>query len=135
MANNTNTQYFLELEGLKKYDAYLKKHIPIFGTTAYFESIQKTLIPFEGQVVVYTDFRKKTLTYESGPVEQSISAIKIGDGVHYVEDLIAIDAFYWDHINDSKIHITDVERTSWNNKVTCSIGTDAEGETLVFSKD
>jgi len=132
MANDL-TQYFLEYTGLQKYDALIKKHIPIYGTKAYYESaeVKDTLVPQDGQIVVYTDFR----VVQSTDGNITTAGIKIGDGTTAVGSLKFIDWFYWDHINNSEIHVTADEKTFWNNKVTCELGVGTENETLFFKKD
>lgn len=119
-----NLKFYLELEGLKKYDELLKKHIPIIGTTAYFNSEDvKTTVPPNGQLVIFSDLYKRT---NSEGVEITSAGIKVGDGNTSIEQLPFIDWFYWDHIKDPHIHITEDERTSWNKKISCEV----DNETL-----
>ena len=117
-----NLKFYLELEGLKKYDALLKKHIPIIGTTKYFEDL-KEKIPPKGQLVIYSDLR--SITKSDGTTITS-AGIKVGDGNTTIEQLPFIDWFYWDHIKDPHIHITEDERTTWNEKISCKV----DNETL-----
>lgn len=122
-----NSKFYLELEGLKKYDALLKQHIPIIGTTAYFEGV-KTTVPPRGQLVIFSDLR--SITKSDGTTITS-AGIKVGDGIKTIEQLPFIDWFYWDHINDKNIHVTAEQKTFWNNKITCEVS----GETLNLKKD
>ena len=126
MAENSK-KFYLELEGLKKYDAQLKKHIPIIGTTAYFEGV-KTTVPPRGQLVIFSDLR--SIKKSDGTTITS-AGIKVGDGIKTIEQLPFIDWFYWDHLNDANIHVTAEEKTFWNNKITCEV----LDETLKFKKD
>ena len=112
-----NSKFYLELEGLKKYDALLKQHIPIIGTTAYFEGV-KTTVPPRGQLVIFSDLR--SITKSDGTTITS-AGIKVGDGIKTIEQLPFIDWFYWDHINDANIHVTTEQKTFWNNKITCEV--------------
>ena len=112
-----NSKFYLELEALKKYDALLKQHIPIIGTTAYFEGV-KTTVPPRGQLVIFSDLR--SITKSDGTTITS-AGIKVGDGIKTIEQLPFIDWFYWNHINDPYIHITEDERTFWNNKISCEV--------------
>lgn len=130
-----STKFYLELEGLKKYDALLKKHIPIIGTTAYFNSEDvKTTVPPKGQLVIFSDLRSIEITNPDSSKSTITSAgIKIGDGTKTIENLPFIDWFYWDHINDANIHVTAEEKTFWNNKITCEVS--EVDETLKFKKD
>ena len=127
MAENSTdlTKYYLEIEGLKKYDALLKQHIPIIGTTAYFEGV-KTTVPPKGQLVIFSDLYERTNSEGS---KITSAGIKVGDGEKTIEQLPFIDWFYWDHINDPYIHITEDERKFWNKKISCEV----DGETLNFS--
>lgn len=122
-----NQKFYLELEGLKKYDALLKKHIPIIGTTAYFEGV-KTTVPPKGQLVIYSDLR--SITKSDGTTITS-AGIKVGDGITTIEQLPFIDWFYWDHINDKNIHVTAEQKTFWDNKITCKV----DDETLNLKID
>ena len=112
-----NLKFYLELEGLKTYDALLKKHIPIIGTTKYFEDLKEN-IPPKGQLVIYSDLYEKTNSEGS---KITSAGIKVGDGKKTIEQLPFIDWFYWDHIDDKNIHITEDERKFWNKKITCEV--------------
>lgn len=125
-----NLKFYLELEGLKKYDALLKKHIPIFVTPEKVE-IMKSIKPELGQLVIFTNFERK----KSDNTTITSVGIKVGEGNEEnkktIEQLPFIDWFYWDHIKDPHIHITEDERTSWNKKITCEV----LGETLNLKID
>ena len=128
-----NPKFYLELEALKKYDALLKQHIPIIGTTAYFEGV-KTTVPPRGQLVIFSDLRSIEVTKSGGSKSTITSAgIKVGDGIKTIEQLPFIDWFYWDHLNDANIHVTAEQKTFWNNKITCEVS--EVDETLKFKKD
>ena len=122
-----NPKFYLELEGLKKYDALLKKHIPIFCTTTDFEDM-KTTVPSIGQLFILTDLR--SITKSDGTTITS-AGIKVGDGIKTIEQLPYIDWFYWDHINDKNIHVTAEQKTFWDNKITCKV----DDETLNLKID
>ena len=124
-----NLKFYLELEGLKKYDALLKKHIPIFITAEDFklEDVKKT-VPPRGQIVIFTDLYKRT---NSEGVEITSAGIKVGDGNTKIEQLPFIDWFYLDHINDKNIHVTKEQKTFWDNKITCKV----DDETLNLKID
>ena len=91
-----NLKFYLELEGLKKYDALLKKHIPIFVTPDKVE-IMKSIQPELGQLVIFTDLRSIT---KSDGTKITSAGIIVGDGIKTIEQLPFIDWFYLDHIND-----------------------------------
>ena len=120
-----NPKFYLELEGLKKYDALLKKHIPIFVTPEKVE-IMKSIQPELGQLVIFTNFERK----KSDGTTITSAGIKVGEGNEEnkktIEQLPFIDWFYWDHINDKNIHVTEEKKKFWDNKITCEV----DGETL-----
>lgn len=122
-----NPKFYLELEGLKKYDALLKKHIPIFVTPDKVE-IMKSIKPELGQLVIFTNLRERT---KSDGTTITSAGIIVGDGIKTIEQLPFIDWFYWDHINDKNIHVTAEQKTFWDNKISC----DVDDETLNLFKN
>ena len=130
MAENSK-KFYLELEGLKKYHALLKEHFPIFCTTDDFENVKTIVLP-TGHLFILTDLRSVQKTNPDGSKSTITSAgIKVGDGNTTIEQLPYIDWFYWDHINDKKIHVTEEQKTFWDNKISCEV----LGETLNLKKD
>lgn len=121
-----NPKFYLELEGLKKYDALLKKHIPIFVIPDKVE-IMKSIQPELGQLVIFTNLER---TKSDGTTITS-AGIKVGDGIKTIEQLPFIDWFYWDHINDANIHVTAEKKIFWDNKISCEV----DGETLNLKID
>lgn len=99
---------------LKRSDADFDTY---WGSNAHFDTTenwnsQLNLIGLAGHIYVYTDYQN---------VEgQLIPAIKIGDGSSYLIDspvIIGNSAALDAHIHNSIVHITDEERTFWNNKM------------------
>lgn len=66
-----------------------------------------------------------------------VPAIKIGDGTSYLIDMAFVDQdvrnALIDHIEDTTVHITERERTFWNNKVSAFVLTN-DPERLILSK-
>ena len=102
-------------------------------TTAEWNA-ETSYIPAAGYICVYSDYT--TTTDASGNVINT-PALKVGDGTTYIVDLPfmvgthaqeALDS----HINNTAVHITELERTFWNNKVSCSIDS-TNPEEIVFS--
>lgn len=95
-------------------------------------------IPKKGEIVVYTDYGRKTVN----DVEYLVPGIKIGDGKAYLIDLPFVGASDRDdvmkalqeHINDDVRHITAQERTRWNHKLD-DAAYSSEDEALVISRD
>lgn len=85
----------------------------LYGSTAHWNH-QSKLIAQEGYLYVYRD----RSVDEHGRV---VAGIKAGDGNSYLIDMPFIDQLSTDHINDVVVHITDLERAFWNNKVRCYV--------------
>jgi hypothetical protein len=93
-------------------------------------------IPTMGYICVYSDYT--IITNTDGSII-NIPALKIGDGTTYLIDLPFIVGTHAQealdsHINDTIIHTTKLEKTFWNNKVSCLIN-NSNPEELVFFKD
>lgn len=126
-------QFFLDKEGLGKYDALIKQYIAdieitkvLYADTASWNS-QPQLVSQVGVIYIYSDYKKDT-------EGNNIPGLKVGDGNAYLIDVPFLTKLIDAHILDNIRHITSSERDSWNNKVTCYI--DVNNSTrLVFSKD
>ena len=113
----------------------------IFDTKLNFESMttaewatQTQIVSQPNTVYIYRDHRTKS-DGNGGTI--NIAGFKLGDGQAYVVDLPFLNVdeeTFNEHVNNSLIHITDAERTFWNNKDRCYIDTQ-NTETLVFTKD
>ena len=88
-----------------------------------------TYIPSNGEIVIYTD--KETIETEDEVIP--VPGIKIGDGKAYVADLPFISSGVEElrmHEADNERHITEEERTRWNNKLNYILNE----EELVFNR-
>lgn len=87
-----------------------------------------------GVIYIYTNYKTITQNNET----KDIPGIKIGDGKSYLIDLPFITTYIQstliEHINNSNIHISQIDRDFWNNKITCSLDTDDE-ENLILTKN
>lgn len=89
-----------------------------------------TYIPKRGDIIVYSDYGNLN--------GRNVPGIKIGDGLAYVVDLPFVGDSDWeefremfeDHIQNRVIHITEEERTFWNNKLNCELS----NETLIINR-
>ena len=61
---------------------------------------------------------------------QTVPRIKIGNGINQVKDLYFVDQDIVNALNNLVL-VTEEEKESWNNKVSCSI--DPERENLIFT--
>jgi len=104
----------------------LELHRPevLFNTVAGWAS-QAGLVGQANTIYVYTDYQED----ENG---NPIAGIKIGDGNAYLIDAPFLDKIYYEHVNDSDIHITAGERNFWNNKVRCYYSL-LDDETVIFT--
>ena len=76
-------------------------------------------IPAAGTIIIYLDY--KTVEKDTENI-MNIAGLKIGDGNSYLIDLPflgELDQSFYDHINNTTVHITTAERQFWNNKLNC----------------
>lgn len=91
--------------------------------------------PKKGEICVYTDFT--SVKDEHGRIHY-YPEIKVGDGNAYVVDLPFVGESARKslmdelngHVADSSIHVTQKEKTFWNNKLNCYV----QGEELIFTR-
>ena len=99
------------------------------GTTEYW-STKTTYVPKDGEIIVYTDYA----TVEKDGEEILVPGVKIGDGNAYVVDLPFVDAalrdMMVDHVNDEVRHVSESDRSFWNNK----LNLDINDEKLTFNR-
>ena len=104
------------------------------NTTAYWNS-QRGYVPRAGDFIIYTDYN--TIEKEGHIIY--VPGIKVGDGKAYVQDLPFLDDSTSEaliaHINDDSRHITEEERTRWNNKINVNDSAEIEGEALIFNRN
>ena len=111
-----------------KTSADLGLEFPIHRNTTAGWNAEPGLIGEENHIYIYTDYIQRD--------GQTYAGIKIGDGLSYLIDEAFINGDaqdFYDHIDDTHVHITDNEREFWNDKVTCYLSSE-DSETLVFSK-
>ena len=91
----------------------------IFVDTTINWQTKPNFIPNTGDIIIFLD--KEILTKDNQII--TIPGIKIGDGDAYNLDLPFIGDEILDqlldHIFNSSIHTTSVEKTFWNNKLNC----------------
>lgn len=95
----------------------------LYNTTEYWNS-RPQLIAKEGYLYVYADHKQEG--------DEIIPGFKVGDGTSYLIDMPFTDLPLDNHIADTVKHITDQERTFWNNKVRCFVDPENEYK-LVFT--
>ena len=102
-----------------------------YGTTEYWNA-QPLLIGEKSHIYVYTDY---AIT-KNGEKDILVPNIKIGDGNAYLIDnpfvATSIEEIVDLHVNDTTQHITEEERSTWNNKVECHLS-EGDSETIVFT--
>lgn len=86
---------------------------------------QVGLVGQANTIYIYTDYQED----EDG---NPIAGVKVGDGNAYLIDAPFLDTIYYEHVNDTDIHITAEEREFWNNKVRCYYSL-LDDETVVFT--
>ena len=106
----------------------LQLHRPeVYFNTVAGWAAQSSLVGQVNTIYVYTDYQED----EDG---NQIAGIKIGDGNAYLIDKPFLDTIYWEHVNDTDVHITAEERAFWNNKVRCFYSL-TDNETVVFTTE
>lgn len=90
------------------------------------------LVSQKGHLYIYKDW--KTKEGEDGKIIY-IPAMKIGDGTSYLIDMPIVstgdDEAWIEHINNWQIHVSDMDRTTWDNKVSTSVN--EASECLIFN--
>ena len=123
-----NKIQYLDKHGLALYDELLKHYInkeaKIYYDTTEHWNDKPDLITEAGCIYIYSD-------WGVSPEGKVIAGFKVGDGSTRLFDVPFTDQMYADHINDTVIHITQQERTEWNNKVACFYIKDLER--LIFT--
>ena len=104
-----------------------------YGTKEFWES-QPELIAEEGSIYIYKDY----YAHENNDGEPTYSpAIKIGDGTSFLIDMPTttgdISDMLLEHIQNAVIHVTNDDKTFWNNKSSAYIDPQSNEETLVLS--
>lgn len=122
MVIGAEDEHLVSVNTLQAYlNANLDKQVK-FNTTAGWNS-QTSLVSQANTLYIYTD-------HQTDSQGRNVAGIKAGDGNAYVVDLPFTDAIATEHIADTTRHITDEERTAWNNKVRCYY---AGTENLIFT--
>ena len=90
----------------------IKTRIQLKNDTEAHWNLATNFIPKEGEVIIY-----------SADDTHLFSRLKVGDGKTTVINLPFIGKDILDilemHINNAIIHITSLERSSWNHKIDC----------------
>lgn len=93
-------------------------------------SVNTNYIPKKNELLVYTD----KYSYEKDGETIFVPGIKMGDGNSYAVDLPFllddVNDRLESHINDDVRHVTNEERTFWNNKLNCNV----DGENLTLNR-
>ena len=96
--------------------------------------IQRSIIAEAEAIYIYTNYQY--IDDGNGNLTP-VAGIKIGDGTSYLIDIPfvseATSNLILNHISDTSIHTTPLEKEFWNNKVTTYFH-NSERENLIFSK-
>lgn len=106
----------------------------IYYDTSANWNMQGSLIAERAAIYIYSD--RDYLTDDDGNLIP-VAGMKVGDGSSYLIDMpFTDDALLQQlvrHIYDRNVHVSEYDRTFWNNKVS-TLFNDGEPENLVFSK-
>ena len=86
----------------------------------------RSFIPMRGEIIVYTDAGS---TDDGNGNIINVPGIKIGDGNAYLLDLPFVGSDtakqilqeLREHSQNSLIHVSQQDRTSWDNKISCHV--------------
>jgi hypothetical protein len=106
----------------------------IYYNTKEFWNSQPTLIAAAGTIYIYKDYYVR---YDDNGDPIYSPAIKIGDGTSFLVDMPTttgdIADMLLEHIQNAVIHVTNDDKTFWNNKSSAYINPQTSEETLVLS--
>lgn len=130
-------QFLGETFGLDELIEEIEKKLDDFGVQTgdsdYWD--HSHIIPDEGQIIVYLDYRSKEVDGRT----VYIPGVKIGTGNAYVQDLAFIDEGIAEdlmaHITDSEVHVTQFERNKWNNKLNVDDASEVVDGALIFNRN
>lgn len=115
-------------------ESAVRSGIVKYNTTAYWNAA-KGYVPTNGTIIIYSDYG--TLNVDGESVD--VPGIKIGSGNGYVQDLAFVGAveanMLLEHISDSTIHTSAVEKAFWNNKLNVDDSEEIIDETLIFNRN
>lgn len=96
-------------------------------------------IPLEGEIIIYTDYKTITENVNGDNIITFVPGIKLGDGRAYVQDLPFVDKELREellnHINNSNIHVTALEKEFWNNKLNVNDYSEVVSGELIFNRN
>lgn len=113
------------------------------ATTSEWDAL-RGFVPSAGELIVYTDHEIVSREIDGETREVFVPAIKVGDGMAYVQDLPFVDdglrLLIMTHINNTDVHVTAEDRSFWNNKINVEDSHDIilgelENETLVLNRN
>ena len=97
------------------------------------------MIPLEGEIIIYTDYKIITKEVDNEIRTILIPGIKIGDGRAYVQDLPFIDEELRDrilaHINNNDVHVTVTDKLKWNNKLNINDNQEVVNGALILNRN
>ena len=121
MVVGAEDEHLVTIQSLQDYlNLHLDKQV-LFGTTAEWNA-QAGLVSEANKLYVYTDYN----TDGSG---NNLAGRKVGDGDAYLIDMPFIDKVYFEHVQDTSIHVTPSEKLRWFDAVNCYY---SSGDILTF---
>lgn len=127
---------YLDLDGLRYFYSKIIGNLSDKLKIVVKTSAEWALLPgFSSEpntLYVYSDHR--TVTKDG--TTYAIPAFKLGDGNAYVVDLpfaTVDEETFLAHVNNNTVHVTALEKQSWNNKITID-ESQINSEKLIFTK-
>ena len=95
-------------------------------------------IPLEGEIIIYNDYRTVQKEVDGEMRTIKIPAIKVGDGVAFVQDLPFVNEDLRDqilnHIDNPDIHVTLQEKLFWNSKLNVNDAAELVDGALILNR-
>lgn len=96
-------------------------------------------IPLEGEIIIYNDYRKVQKEIDGVMKTVNMPAIKVGDGMAYVQDLPFVNEDLREqllnHIENPDIHMTLQEKLFWNNKLNVNDAAELVDGALILNRN
>jgi hypothetical protein len=96
-------------------------------------------IPLEGELIIYNDYRTIQKEIDGEVKTIQVPAIKIGDGMAFVQDLPFVNEELRDqilnHIDNPDIHVTLQEKLFWNNKLNVNDAAELVDGALILNRN
>lgn len=131
-------KYYVNDDGIaylwSKLENKIQNNLVYYSKTTSEWNSDITIIGEKDVLYIYTDYK----TIQQNGKEVFLPGLKIGDGTSYLIDLpffndnIAFNEIVLNHIENGDIHVSENQKSFWNNKL--NYQSQLINETLVFNR-